>query len=131
MQQAMAALASGQHGELLQQVSAKMGLPPDQLRQTAAAIAAGSDEAIPSEVVQRAMQLQWAMRSGAVPPMGPAAALAVPAGVAPGLLGAGGAGSASSALQAPGGGGAAPAGDEETALLLIAEEEERDGCLEL
>lgn len=125
MQQAMAALASGQHVELLQQVSAKMGLQPAQLRQTAAAIAAGSDDAIPAEVVQRATQLQWAMRSGAVPPMGPAAAMAVPAGTAPGLLGGGG------ALQAPGGGGAAPAGDEETALLLIAEEEERDGCLEL
>lgn len=154
MQQAMRALASGQAPQLLEQVSGKMGLPPDQLRQTAAAIAAGEGEAIPAEVVQRAMQLQWALRNGAVPPMGLAAAAAVPPGAAPGLLGSvhgmppGAAGHAAAAAAAAGmpagpqhahahdhAHGHAHAHDQLQPLppggLLLVEGEEQQGCFEL
>jgi hypothetical protein len=136
MHQAMAVLASGRHPELLQQVSAKMGLSADQLRQTAAAIGSGQDASIPAEVVQRATQLQWAMRSGgAVPPMGPAAASAVPPGMPPGLLGGGGgsAGSGGGSMLPPGAGGGAPAGGQQPGGEegLLFEGEDQQGCFDL
>ena len=130
MQQAMQALASGQHPELLQQVSTKMGLTPDQLRQTAAAIGSGSDQGIPSEVVQRAMQLQWAMRGGALPPMGPAAASAVPPGMPPGLLGslAAANGGGGGGMMLPPGASSAPAPSSDVLLL---DSEDQQGCFDL
>lgn len=155
MQQAMQALATGQHSTLLEQVSGKMGVSSDQLRQTAAAIAAGEGDTIPAEVVQRAMQLQWALRAGAVPPMGPAAAAAVPAGVPPGLLGgvhsghtgmppgaashaAAVAAGAAAAGPSPAGhgmlapGAAAPGAQAPTAGdSLLLDSEDQQGCLEL
>lgn len=131
MQQAMQALASGQHPQLMEQVGAKMGLSPDQLRQTAAAIASGQDAAIPGEVVERAMQLQWAMRAGAMPPMGASAAAAVPQGMPPGLLPPGG-----GAAHAPPGAAAGPQCGDGTCGHdhgggLSLEGEEQQGCLEL
>lgn len=147
MQTAMAALASGQHPQLLEAVSGKMGLGPDQLRQTAAAIAAGESNAIPAEVVQQAMQLQWALRQGAVPPMGPAAAATVPPGLPPGLLGNGmpglppGAAAAAAAGGMPGmpglpgmlPGAAAPPATPPPApgSQLLLDGEEQQGCIEL
>ena len=147
MQAAMAALASGQHPQLLEAVSGKMGLGPDQLRQTAAAIAAGESDAIPAEVVQQAMQLQWALRQGSVPPMGPAAAAAVPPGLPPGLLGNGmpglppGAAAAAAAGGMPGmpglpgmpPGAAAPPATPPPApgSQLLLDGEEQQGCIEL
>ncbi len=156
MQAAMAALASGQHPQLLEAVSGKMGVGPDQLRQTAAAIAAGESNAIPAEVVQQAMQLQWALRQGAVPPMGPAAAAAVPPGMPPGLLGNGmpgllpgpaaAAAGAAAAGAAPAGGmpgmphmpgfppgaGGPPASPTPAAgSRLVLDGEEQQGCIEL
>ncbi|KAL4853541.1 Ankyrin-1 [Chlorella vulgaris] len=114
LQQAMQALASGQHPQLLQQVSSKMGIQPAQLQQTAAAIAAGSDDAIPPDVVQRAMQMQWAMRNGAAAPSNAAAAAAAAAGMPPNA--ADGAQQGSSAADAE-------------ALLLDGEEQQ--GCFDL
>lgn len=138
MQQAMAALATGHNEGLLDQVSAKMGVSAEQLRTTAAAIASGRDDAIPQEVVQRAMQLQWAVRSGAVPSMGAAAAAAVPAGAEAGLLGQlavppGGTHSIDGMLP-PGAGplpaAAAEAGPGAGGRLLL-DGEEQQGCFEL
>lgn len=145
MQQAMAALATGHNEGLLDQVSAKMGVSAEQLRTTAAAIASGQDDAIPQEVVQRAMQLQWALRAGAVPPMGAAAAAAVPAGAEPGLLGQAavpsGGSHTSAALLPPGAGplpaaAAAEAGAAGTlgpgaGSRLLLDGEEQQGCFEL
>lgn len=145
MQTAMAALASGQHPQLLEAVSGKMGVAPDQLRQTAAAIAAGESNAIPAEVVQQAMQLQWALRQGALPPMGAAAAAAVPPGLPPGLLGDGmpgvPAGAAAAAAAAgsmhsmpgmPPGAAGPPAGAPPAAGgWLLLDGEEQQGCIEL
>jgi hypothetical protein len=114
LQQAMQALASGQHPQLLQQVSSKMGIQAAQLQQTAAAIAAGSDDAIPPDVVQRAMQMQWAMRNGAAAPSNAAGAAATAAGMPPNA--ADGAQQGSSAADAE-------------ALLLDGEEQQ--GCFDL
>ncbi|KAL4457408.1 hypothetical protein ABPG75_012273 [Micractinium tetrahymenae] len=145
MQQAMAALATGHDEGLLDQVSTKMGVSAEQLRATAAAIASGQDDAIPQEVVQRAMQLQWALRAGAVPPMGAAAAAAVPGGAEPGLLGQpavlpGGGPHGSAALLPPGAGlhpaaaaeaGAAGPLAPATGSRLLLDGEEQQGCFEL
>lgn len=142
MQQAMAALAAGEGP--LDQVSAKMGVSPEQLRATAAAIASGRDDAIPQEVVQRAMQLQWALRAGAVPPMGTAAAATVPGGVEPGLLGQPAVlpgGPHAGAAMLPPGGGPLPAAAAEAGFAgvpgpaagsrLVLDGEEQQGCFEL
>ena len=63
MQQALAAMASGQNAQLLADVSAKMGLSPDELRQAAGAVVSGQGPTgMPPEVVQRAMKMQQQMK---------------------------------------------------------------------
>ncbi|PSC69063.1 S-acyltransferase 23 [Micractinium conductrix] len=137
MQQALAALAAGDAPQLLQQVSAKMGLPAEQLQAAAAAMASGQPDGIPSDVMQRAVELQWALRYGRIPPIGAAAAAAVPPGMTPGLLGGpalppgaavphapGG-----SAMLPPSGGGGGEAHSSSGELSLGGEEQQ--GCFDL
>eukprot|EP00887_Chlorella_sp_A99_P002890 scaffold6.g2890.t1 len=75
MQAAMVAMSSGQHRLLLERVSARMGVTPQELQAAASAVVSGQQGAIPPAVLQRAMQLQAAAAAG-----GAGAPLAPPAG---------------------------------------------------
>ena len=76
MQAAMQGLASGQHRGLLEALSQRMGMSPEQLMEEARAVARGDRGAMPPAVLQRALQMQQAAAAAAAtatdPPHGSA-----------------------------------------------------------
>ena len=113
MQEAMNMLASGGDPEVMNHVSAKMGISPDQLQNTLQALQTGNMASVPQEVLEKAMTMQHAMRSNGMGMLGNMNAMAASA-------------SAMASKMAPPGAGFPLPPPQDENLGLLDEEEAQD-----